>query len=63
MAREFINTLRARGCGAADLIEGRSAAEWLDWADARVSAMDATRHGPEKLFEDVVGVTTWSYRL
>ena len=62
LAREFIAALRASGPRPNELIEGRSVAEWIDWAEARAAAMDPAGHGSEKLFADVGAVRAWTYR-
>lgn len=60
MAREFIAALRAGEVGGSDLIEGRSVAEWIDWAEQRAHALDAAGGKPATLFADVGAVHSWT---
>lgn len=62
LAREFIEALRAGGLGTNDLIEGRSVSQWVEWADARATAMDPIRQGPDRLFSEVGAVRAWTFR-
>lgn len=61
LAREFIAALRAGDVGANELIEGRSVAEWIVWAEERAAAMDPMGKGPDQLFDDVGSVRAWTY--
>lgn len=62
LARDFIEALSAGGLSADELIEGRSVAEWIAWAEARAAALDPTGQGSDLLWGDVSRVTAWTYR-
>lgn len=62
LAREFLGRLRELDGAEAERIDGRSIAEWLDWAEARAAAMDPVGQGVEAIFGDVAAVSAWSYR-
>lgn len=60
LAREFIAALRVGDSGVDELIDGRSMAEWMAWAEARAAAMDPTGQGAAGLWNDVGSVTAWN---
>lgn len=55
MARmqSFLAALKLLPVESADLVNGRSLAEWMDWVDQRIAASDPLRLGLQDLFEDV----------
>ena len=61
LAREFIAALCSDNLGTKELIEGRSAAERIAWAEDRAAAMDPMGQGPDQLSDDVGAVRTWTY--
>ena len=61
LAREFIAALREGDPGTNELIEGRSLAEWMDWAEQRANALDAVGRDPDALFNDVGSVNAWTW--
>jgi hypothetical protein len=42
--------------------EGRSVAEWIDWAERRADALEAVSRKPDALFGDVGTIRAWTYR-
>jgi hypothetical protein len=62
LAREFIAALRGGDVGANELVDGRSVAEWIAWAEDRAAAMDPTGKATRLLFADVSEVSAWTYR-
>ena len=62
LAREFIAALRSGDVGANEIIEGRSVAEWIAWAEERAAALDPTGGETRLLFADVSEVRAWTYR-
>jgi hypothetical protein len=37
-------------------------AEWLSWARGRLTAFDPMAAGPAGVFEDLLKITSWTYR-
>lgn len=62
LARAFLRRLRESELPETEPIDGRSLAEWLDWAEARAAAMDPAGQGVEAVFGDLGRITAWSYR-
>ena len=63
LARAFIARLREVEPDDLDaLIDGRSGADWLDWAAARATELDPVAQGVERVFTDIAQVSAWSYR-
>lgn len=60
LVREFIAALRQGGMSDSKEIEGRSAAEWLEWAEAKASASDPAGQGIALIFENIARVHAWT---
>ena len=58
---KVIAALPAGGTQANELIEVRSIAEWIAWAEARAATTDPTEQAPERLWGDVSSVTAWTH--
>lgn len=61
LTREFLARLRqveVPECGA---IDGRTIAEWLDWAEAKAAEADPVGQGIQRIFADVAQIHCWSY--
>lgn len=61
-ARAFLARLRASDLPEMEPIDGRSLAEWLDWAEAKAAALDPVEQGTQAIFADVAQVSAWTYR-
>jgi hypothetical protein len=61
LARQFTAAMRATITDAGETIDGRSAAEWLDWADAYANKLDPLSD-PRRVFVSVAEVHNWTYR-
>ncbi|MFP5328542.1 MAG: hypothetical protein ACLGHC_00165 [Alphaproteobacteria bacterium] len=62
LARAFLARLRESELPETDPIDGRSLAEWLDWAEAKAAALDPAEQGTQAIFADVAQVNAWTYR-
>lgn len=60
LAREFIAALQIGGPGTDELIAERSVAEWLAWAEAKVTDMDPVGKGAQWVFGDVARISSWT---
>ncbi|KTR81558.1 hypothetical protein NS277_16475 [Novosphingobium barchaimii] len=61
LARNFAAALRASITDAETIIDGRSAAEWLDWAETYADKLDPLAD-PRNVFTSVAEVHNWTYR-
>lgn len=61
LARDFIAELRRLKAGGDVEIDGRSVADWLDWAEARADAADPLHRGLGDVFAETGEVSAWSY--
>lgn len=61
LARNFAAALRASITDTETTVDGRSAAEWLDWAEAYADKLDPLRD-PHCVFVSVADVHNWTYR-
>lgn len=43
-------------------VDGRSLAEWLEWAEIRAVEADPLGKGAAGVFADIAEVTEWTYR-
>lgn len=62
LARSFVAALRAAIPDPTDLIDGKPASEWLDWAEAWATQYDPLASDPLDVFESIADVTNWTYR-
>lgn len=62
LAREFLAELRSRTPDDEAEVGGRSLADWLDWAEARLNEADPMTHGAKGVFDSVAEITEWSYQ-
>jgi hypothetical protein len=60
LAREFIARLRQLDIQRSEPTEGRSVAEWLDWAEAKARELDPVEQGVGLIFADVARIHAWS---
>ena len=61
-ARAFIAKLKATPFDPAHSVGDRTLAEWIDWADQKVSWADPLRHRADGIFADVARINEWNYR-
>jgi hypothetical protein len=47
---------------AGSLTNGESISEWLSWARTRLAAFDPLAGGATGVFEDLLKITSWTYR-
>jgi hypothetical protein len=62
LARSFVAALRAAIPNPTDIVDGKPASEWLDWAEERVAQHDPLASDPLDVFESISDVTNWTYR-
>jgi len=62
LARAFLARLRASALPEIEPIDGRSLAEWLDWAESKAATLDPIEQGMQAIFADVAQVSAWTYR-
>jgi hypothetical protein len=62
LARSFVAALRAAIPDPTDIIDGKPASEWLDWAEARATQYDPLASDLLDVFESIADVTNWTYR-
>lgn len=62
LARSFVAALQASIPDSGVVIDGKPAAEWLEWAEARASLHDPLTSDPLDVFRSIAEVTTWTYR-
>lgn len=60
LAREFIARLRELDVPDSEPVNGRSPAEWLDWAEAKASERDPVGQGLEAIIADVGRIESWT---
>ena len=60
--RRFLEVLEQHADVAASLTNGESVSEWLSWARNRLAAFDPLAVGATGVFEDLLKITSWSYR-
>jgi hypothetical protein len=61
-ARRFLAALEQHPDAAASLANGMPIADWLSWARGRLAAFDPMAAGPAGVFEDILKITSWTYR-
>lgn len=61
-ARDFITALKAQQFDGEELVDGRSIADWLAWAEAQLLERDPLNWGLDAIFESVAEVNSWTYR-
>ena len=42
--------------------DGKSVADWLDWAEAKLKEADPMTRGAEGIFDSIADITEWSYQ-
>ena len=60
--RQFLEALDQHPDAAGHLANGETIADCLSWARARLAAFDPLAGGPASVFEDLLKVTSWTYR-
>jgi len=60
--RDFLAALRSMNIAPTAEIDGRSVEEWIAWAEEWLQRADPTAGGVGKVFEQVAGITDWTYR-
>lgn len=60
LAREFIAKLRELDLPDAEPVDGRTLAEWLEWAESKASELDPVGQGIETIFADVARIHAWT---
>jgi hypothetical protein len=61
-ARRFLEVLDQHADVAGSLTNGESISEWLSWARTRLAAFDPLAGGATGVFEDLLKITSWTYR-
>jgi hypothetical protein len=61
-ARRFLTALEQHPDAARSLANGDSVSDWLAWAQVRLVAFDPLVAGPTGVFEDLLKITSWTYR-
>ena len=61
-ARRFLTALEQYPDAPGRLANGDSVSDWLAWAEARLAAFDPLAAGPAGVFEDLLKITSWTYR-
>ena len=63
VAREFLATLKDLShTEQHDVVDGRTVAEWISWAEAHLREADPMTHGAKALFHNISEVKSWTYR-
>ena len=60
--RRFLAALDQHPDVEGRLANGETIADCLSWARARLAAFDPLADGPASVFEDVLKITSWTYR-
>ena len=60
--RRFLEVLDQHADVADSLTNGQSVSEWLSWARTRLAAFDPLAVGAAGVFEDLLKITSWTYR-
>ncbi len=60
--RRFLDALDQHPDVAGSLANGEPVSEWLSWARVRLAAFDPLAGGPAGVFEDLLKITSWTYR-
>lgn len=60
--RRFLDALDQHPDVAGSLANGEAVSEWLSWARARLATFDPLADGPAGVFEDLLRITSWTYR-
>jgi hypothetical protein len=58
----FLEALDQHPEVAASLVNGESVSDWLSWARSRLATFDPLAGGPTSVFEDLLTITSWTYR-
>jgi hypothetical protein len=61
-ARRFLAALEQHPEVAGSLTNGAPIADWLSWAHARLTVFDPMTAGPAGVFENLLKITSWTYR-
>lgn len=61
IAHEFLAALKALPTDLDKEVAGKSARDWLTWAEERLVAGDPAQRGVEGVFADVGEVKSWTY--
>lgn len=61
LARAFLEALTPTVSNSAETVGGKSATEWLAWAEASIAQNDVLRSDPLSVFESIAQVTPWTY--
>jgi len=62
VARAFIARLKELDVSDEELIDGRTASEWVAWAEEQATTHDPVRQGVDRIFGDIAQVNAWTYR-
>ena len=60
LAREFIARLRQLDLPESEPVDGRTLANWIEWAEAKANELDPVGQGIEAIFTDVAQITAWT---
>jgi membrane protein involved in colicin uptake len=61
-ARAFLQALKTAEMDLQQEITGKSAADWIAWAEASLVHADPLNHGADAIFSEIARVTAWTYR-
>ncbi len=60
--QRFLDVLQRHPNEAGSLSDGESVSHWLSWARARLARFDPLAAGSAGVFEDLLKITSWTYR-
>lgn len=61
VARAFLDALKAANIDPQQVVAGNSLADWIAWAERRLTDADPLNHGADAVFAAIAEVTSWTY--